>query len=387
MISQKHSKIQYLQEFIATYYACTWQLQRIVFARRQSNEIIQYSSSPNHRFWRRAVQRAEYMCPSTFHQFYVPSRKTQVMRTEEVDTIPFIFVDVDYPEAPENAAGDVICAGYDLGIPPTLVVTTPHGAHAYWALQEPLRVRWEKAIGTGIWRPKKEAVQAQKWWRNVSYALCHALASVGIPADPAAAGQVARLMRVPTPDNVIWEAPQYRYDLQDFSDRLEEYMSSVRYYRGVGREFTTFGPVSQVPGVEEGERNSTCWKLCIAALHQTQGDENAAWRMIREWAARCTPPYPEKETYQTFRSIAKGYKQGRYYVVRQPVHIMTRKAAATKAYQTKHLRTLEKVHEAIERLSAQGIPPKENLSLLAREAKVDRKTLRRLIKVGKLTIL
>lgn len=384
-VKVKVSNLEYLMAFVAAYYgAVSWEYQRLVFALKNAGGIVQFSSNPKIKGFKKAVEVADYMAPSTFHQFKAPSRRSHTIKAQELDMVPFLFMDIDYHDTnkpkPDSAVGDVLSAAIsELDLPPSLVLDTPRGVHVYWALQDPIYIAWEMAPGTGEWRPKEQALKALNWWRSCSYALCRALFSFDLPADPAVAGQPARLMRMPTPENVVWEAPQYRYSLQELTDKLEQYMAAPREYKlSALREAVAFdGPLWAFPGVPEGERNSTCWKLCIALLDELEGNEKAAWRIIAGWAKRCTPPYPEREARQTFESILRGYKTRSVYVKRKFCKStgLSRQENAKRVAKIKQTIALETVIRAASEIQAEGINPIQNITYLARVAGVSRNTV------------
>ena len=379
-ISQRNNKLQHFSNYLNLFYRVNWEYQRLVFARVVNGSLLQYSSTPNHKGWEAAIEGAQYVAPSTFHQFYSSARNTQKALVSDVDNVPWLFMDIDWHDSrkPDAACGDLLEACMELGLPPTMVNNTPRGLHVFWALKAPIYIAWEQAPGTGIWRPRPGAMKALAWWRSCSYTLCRALYNFGLPVDPVVAGQPARLMRIPTPETVLWSAEQYRYDLQAFEDRLEGYKLQTRRSNILGREVTTLtSALEGLQGAKQGQRNEMCWKLSIVALDQTEGHPEAAWRMVSEWARRCSPPYSQREAHNTFKSVARHYEDRRFYVTRKASLGMTREGNAKRVAQIKQSRALEAILEAADKLIAEGINPIENKTRLAQIAGVSRRSILR----------
>lgn len=370
-----------VSEVIKTFYKINWSYQRLVFgAVGNAGHINQLSCTPEHRSWETVLGGAKYICPSTFHQFYV--RPNARALTEELDNIPFLFMDIDYHgNMKKSPPIDLYSAFADLNLPPTLMIHTPHGYHAWWALKKPIVLRWEQAPGTETWRPNRQGMKALSWWRNNSYALCTALNDYGIPADPVSAGQPARLMRIPTRENLLTFDPEYTYSLQDFTDNTEEWQSLRRRYKFGNLELTSFlGDLHNLPGAEQGNRNQTCWKLCIAVLDGTKGDRALGWRIVQEWARRCVPAYPEREAWNTFNSVSRNFNQRRFYVRKAPQGL-TREQVTAKARAIRTIRKDKQISEAISSMIEEGYPePNRFITEIARRASVKRDTVYRYLK-------
>lgn len=360
-----------ISEIIKAFYKVNWTYQRLVFGRVHGGRINQLSCKPGHPSWETTLGGAKYICPSTFHLFLERGKWEYAKAyTQELDNIPFIFMDIDYHgNTKKSPPIDIISAFVDLNLPPTLMIHTPHGYHVWWALEKPIVLRWEQAPGTGAWRPNRQGMKTLSWWRNNSYALCTALNDYGIPADSVSAGQPARLMRIPTSENLVTFDPEYTYSLQDLTDSTEEWQGLRRRYKFGNLELTSFlGDLQNWPGAEKGNRNQTCWKLCIAVLDGANGDKVLSWRIVQEWARRCVPAYPEREAGNTFRSIASNFDRKRFYVRKAPQGL-TREQAIAKARAIRTIRKDKLISQAISEMIEEGYPePNRFITEIARRA-------------------
>lgn len=387
------------ESFVNDHYTADWRRQRLVWGVSQqkvtyfspsrgkqleAGALWQISATPDSdRWWAVAKRHAEYLCPSTLHRFFSQKKKSYRACSEEVDTIPWVVQDVDYHEAPKKkpTANQIFGACLDLDFLPTVILETPRGYHLWWKLTEPIIVRWTENPATGAWAPRSEALAAVAWWRDISYALCRALLAQGLPADPAAAGQPARLFRKPTRSNMVYTMPLSTYSLIQMDDR-------VRPYKGVRRQLTVGGvritalldALEEIPGVAEGHRNAMCWKIAAAALAATNGDAPTAWRVVRNWSSRCVPAYPQGEAQSTFNSILRRYRQGRVFSMPNHKGLFSRSEAARNATRHRSLVVQEAVTGAMEAMVAEGYPdPRRNVSEIARRAQVTRNSVYRLI--------
>lgn len=359
-------------EILANHYnSVDWKRQFLIFGTLANIGISQYSSSPAQtKLWTGAEEAATWTTPSTFHRLF--TRRNAFIDSGTVDTIPALFVDIDYP-AEKPYFGEVFLSLLELDLSPTLLVETPHGYHAWYFLDAPLVMRWTKT-DSGIWAPLPGAAKALAYWKDVSRGLCRRLIIAGIPADPAAAGSPARLMRKPTAENVRMYDEHNLWTLDQISKRIEAAKIQRISVPLHGRRVGVFG------GVAEGERNAACWRLALGLAASFPGAEvETGKRALLEFAARCTPPYPEREALAVWKWAARLAAEGRIFSeFSYTAPERSRQEQGPYARKIHSLAIDAKIDAAIERMIAAGVAdPWEHPRALAREAAIPEKTIQR----------
>lgn len=357
-----------LNEIIKAHYQNTnWKRQLLALAIIRGRGLSQYMTTPSDRT---GVAKAHYWSPSTYHRlFQIPLRTIDVSR---VDTIPCVFVDVDYTLKTPHW-GEVYVSLLDADLMPTLIVRTPHGLHLYWYLEKPLVMRWQKDE-SGIWGPRPEAEKALTWWRDISFSLHRRLIAMGIPADTAGAGSPARLLRIPTPDTICHWDPDTLWTLQGLSDRLESYRLAKSYVISPGKR------VNLSEGVNEGERNDICWRLALVLAHEFKHGPEAGWKALLEWCSRCTPAYPVAEARSVWQWAVRKIARGEGVVYRARTGERTREEQGQYAARVYRSKADEAIARAEATLRADGIDPwavHGGLKMIARLSGVSYRTVLR----------
>jgi hypothetical protein len=124
-------------------------------------------------------------------------------KKENLSHYPGVWIDIDFKDFP-NGESDVHAKLESFPLPPTLLVHTGGGAHAYWLLTEPLKITAERI-------PQLESLNA-----DIASMLggdsCHDLPRIlRIPGTTNWPDQKKRLKgRVPEPVLLLWhEGPRY----------------------------------------------------------------------------------------------------------------------------------------------------------------------------------
>ncbi len=328
------------------------------------------------------IARAAYWSPSTYHRLY--KHPIGGVDAGYVDTIPCLFADLDYTPGPSGRIrrpywGDIYLQLLDADLTPTMIVDTPRGYHLYWYLDEALRMRWEKNE-YGTWRPMPGAVAGLAWWRDVSFGLHRRLIALGIPADTAGAGTPARLLRMPHRDQKRRDAggwchhydPETRWTLDALNKRIEEHKMKRTIVIPGGRR------VSLAEGVDEGERNSTCWRLALSLASEYRRTPESGWRALAEWCGRCSPAYPEAEARPVWRWALRRIERGDVYVYKYETGERTRREQGPYAAKMYRSKTDEKIAVAVAALQAEGVPdPWQYPRVLAKKSGIPERTIRR----------
>lgn len=332
--------------FFATHYPVDWSRQIIALAvLRQGAQrfLSQYTATP---LQAPQVERSDYWSPSTYHKMFL--RPLEGVAADYTDTVPALFADLDW-HGSEAAPywGEVYLELLDADLLPTLLVKSPRGIHLYWYLRDPLCMRWEKSK-TGVWAPMKGAQKGLAWWRDVSFSLHRRLISLGLPADTAAAGSPARLLRTPHPWNVCHWDPSTVWTLDELADRTESFKMTKSYAISPGLR------VALDEGVEQGERNAHCWRLALRLAAVYREDLAAGWRQLAAWCGRCTPPYPEREAREVWKWAVKRIGEGRAYIYRGPSE-RSRSEQGRYAARIYRSHTDEALATAVAKLQEQGV--------------------------------
>jgi hypothetical protein len=179
-----------------------------------------------------------------------------------------LFADLDFKNISEAEVRERL---QGMPLPPSIIIHSGGGAHAYWLLREPLDV---------------QADNPRQWLQRLA-------AYLG--ADSSCA-EPARVLRIPgtlnhkyTPARMVAVEhfdPEARYNLSEFDEWLPAQPKASEATRV---SITTDGPIV------DGRRNDTQYKL--ARSLKAKGIEPAAIRLSIESVNReqCRPPLPESE--------------------------------------------------------------------------------------------
>lgn len=361
--------------FAAHYRQVDWSRQVLALAilRQGAQRLLsQYMATP---LQAAQVEKSAYWSPSTYHKFY--RHPLEGIASDCVDTVPCFFADIDWHDSTDSTKkprwDDVYIELLFEGLSPTLLVQTPRGVHVYWYLERPIQMRWEKS-SSGVWAPMRGAQKGLAWWRDISFALHRLLISLGLPADTSAAGTPARLLRTPQPWSVRHWDPEALWSLDKLDERTQKYKVTKRYTLSPGRK------IALDEGVEEGERNKFCWQLAARLAAEYKGCTEAGWRLLSDWCARCTPPYPLREARSVWNWAIKQVNEGRAYIYRGPSE-RSRTAQGKYAARIYRSRTDEALASAVAALQEQGIADPWNtpgaLKVMADMAGINYRTILR----------
>lgn len=191
-----------------------------------------------------------------------------------------LFVDLDTKQA-----GDVDGALARIPLPPSAVVRTGGGCHAYWLLREPLDVSTPEAVES-----------AKRLLRRLALACGGDLAA----AEP------ARVLRLPgtlntkydPPPKVIVERldPEARYNVIDLDEWLPVEAPE-------GASAPVGAPFTVPPTIGNGARNATLYTLG-RSLKAKQVAPAAIVQALRATNdQQCDPPLPAREVEQIIRQV------------------------------------------------------------------------------------
>jgi hypothetical protein len=220
-----------------------------------------------------------------------------------------LFVDIDFKHVAELDARAALAA---FPLQPSAVVQSGGGLHSYWFLTEPFVLQ-----GTG-------ATSAKQLLRALARA-------VGADLDSA---EPARILRLPGTLNRKYDPPravvlesievERRYALRDFlgvltltsDDKQPAAERPVKHgVRREGRMRLARAWVERRPIAIEGDHGDTRTHVmcCSVAVGFDLSDDDA-YEVLREWNARCEPPWSEADLRKKLRgspSTAKERRGGR----------------------------------------------------------------------------
>lgn len=224
--------------------------------------------------------KATYWTPNTFYRSDERSKKT-------LRWLNALFIDIDEEGL---CVLDVLNRITAAGLPaPTMVNETPHGWHAYWAI-EPVRA-WPKAVA-------------------LYDAITRAMVGALVGSDPKAYG-AERYVRIP---RNVKHFNEVRYLLSDFvswRDVSEESKpvtekARVHYITGC---LSQPGIKALLEGVESGKRDSSAFTLALAFYKDGFSREEATSNLL-EWNKKNEPPLPERIIHQKVKSAYSGKYRG-----------------------------------------------------------------------------
>lgn len=212
-------------------------------------------------------------------------------RAENCDSMGALFADIDFAESSEDDARSRLAA---FALPPSIVIHSGGGLHAYFLMEQPLEVSGHIATLKTLLRRVAVAVGGDQ-----------------VVAEP------ARVLRIPgtlnhkhspaVPVTVEVFEPSRRYSMdaivQHLPDEPAPCASDVvippdwtppparadRYDRGRAY-LRAMGPAIEGSGGDALTFRAACWLVNDLAL-----DETDALMLLSEWNASCCPPWTERE--------------------------------------------------------------------------------------------
>ena len=207
-----------------------------------------------------------------------------------------LFADIDFKDFPSEA--DARAQLEHFALLPSGVVATGGGLHLYWLLTEPLNLE------------NGGAPHAKR--------LLRALAEV-VGADLASA-EPARILRLPgtfnykytPPRRVVIEALDVarRYSLDSLQACLPSVPDDPPARESVSHQLTRETRMQRAreylasePTADEGQRgDDNTYKICCAVAVGYDLNEDDALAVLKEWNARCTPPWTEGDLRQKIQN-------------------------------------------------------------------------------------
>jgi len=231
-----------------------------------------------------------------------------------------LFADIDFKDFPSEADARAELEHFPLS--PSGVVATGGGLHAYWFLTELLNLE------NGGARYAKR--------------LLRALAKV-IGADLASA-EPARILRLPDTFNYKYKPPRRvvvetldvarRYSLDSLQACLLPVPDAPPAREAVSHQLTRETRMqvarwylASQPAAHEGQRGDEhTYKTCCAVTIDHDLNEDDTFAVLKEWSARCTPPWKEGDLRQKIQNAvhyATGPRGAKLELVLNPTDPIT----------------------------------------------------------------
>jgi hypothetical protein len=209
-----------------------------------------------------------------------------------------LFADIDFKDSCEADARQRLSA---FPLAPSAIVNSGGGLQVYWLLERPMNLRISHEFSTTLLR---------------------SLARV-LAADMAAA-EPARILRIPGTTNHKYPRPVVlerltgdRYPASALASLLpavreaqERDRTPVQHNLSRERRILLAREwVSQQPPAIEGHGGDRhTFTVCCGVVHDHDLDEQTAYSLLREWNARCEPPWTERDLRYKIRGAARGAK-------------------------------------------------------------------------------
>jgi hypothetical protein len=198
----------------------------------------------------------------------------------------------------QDGAAQALAALERLSLPPSIVVHSGHGLHAYWLLHEPLTAAdgpRARAAMRGLYRGLSEAEGATRPIDDVS----------DLPRVLRLPGTFNRKSTPPRPVTVVLWRPERRYHLGDFEARGIGTAPAPRDQTVGGGTDTPQWPQGENGHIPEHHRNVTLTR--IGGWLRAKGLSPAAIEaaLLGINATACTPPLPEAEVRRIARGMAR----------------------------------------------------------------------------------
>ncbi|EPI03509.1 primase alpha helix protein [Enterococcus faecalis 13-SD-W-01] len=219
------------------------------------------------------------------------------------------FVDFDTLD-PRFDYGEIILASHELGFMPTLILRTPHGFQAFYALEKPAYVT------------KKSNFKVINVAKMISTNLRSKLANdYHFPVDVNA--NHFGITRMPTEENILFFEPEYRYSFEEWinwsmrmdADKQTELknvfvLPSNQEFRQVDEPWFQLLLQSQKIQGEKGVygRNNVIFTLCLAYFSSGYEIEECELAML-EFNDRLANPLMDRELTRIVRSAYSGKYQ------------------------------------------------------------------------------
>ena len=242
-----------------------------------------------------------------------------------------LFADIDFKDFPSEADARAQLEHFPLL--PSGVVATGGGLHLYWLLTEPLDLE-----NCGAPHAKR---------------LLRALAEV-VGADLASA-EPARILRLPDTFNYKYTPPRrvvietldvgQRYPLDSLQACLPSVPDDPPARESVSHQLTretrmqfASGYLASQPAAHEGQRgDDNTYKICCAVAVGHDLNEDDALAVLKEWNARCAPPWTKGDLRQKIQNAvhyATGSRGAKLELVLNPTDPIRSARAFVSRYYT-----------------------------------------------------
>lgn len=232
-----------------------------------------------------------------------------------------LFVDLDFKNSDEASTRARLAA---FALPPSAVVCSGGGLQPYWFLDEPIDVKETGGAALA---------------RTLLLSLCAAL-----QGDPVSA-EAARILRVPGSLNYKYE-PARPVALESFDKsrvyKIADFMAAMPILQ-VERKTQNSTPFShdlsrdvrmslakmwlerQAAAVQGQAGDSHTYSICCSIAHGHDLSPADAFDVLKDWNARCSPPWNDNDLRQKIRSATKsadGPRGQRLQLIVDPVDPM-----------------------------------------------------------------
>ena len=284
---------------VTRYVACVFQPDDWV-------EVRALKDSKARKYWRRAVDLAslvphlEDLNRKGWNVYLGPNPRTgdNASGDDNVATFRVVFVDFDHIDADGLSPSEIAVSMIDDAnlAPPTMMVFSGHGVHAYWRLAEP--------------------VDADRWV-DVQKRLIARLHTDAVIKNP------ERIMRLPGFTNrkaepvdcfIVHADPEVRYAVDDIERLLPMLAAQEQPTTPVRRPHTSAVKEAKAravlyaakwDGCSEGSRNSTAYRHACQLRRDFDLPPVDAWEILSDWNQSNTPPLTETELRAAFDNAEK----------------------------------------------------------------------------------
>jgi hypothetical protein len=226
----------------------------------------------------------------------------------DIEAIPGLWADIDIRgpghknvALPPDADSVLEWLRSKLEFPPSLVVESGGGVHAYWLFREPWvfdncsELSLAKDISAGWQHSLLESAGLEGW----------ELDNVGdLPRILRPAGTLNHKTGAPKAVKILYDSGK-RYDPSDFGSYRKRSQSGKRKsWRG--RLSSDEQEKVRRPGrIPEGKRNNSLASLAGELRNKGWSQEETLGELLRVNSAKCNPPLPDREVEQIAASISK----------------------------------------------------------------------------------
>ena len=257
--------------------------------------------------WHQAGKLAE-AAESLFHDnqhgqhIYVganPRRRRGGTRSKDVTCARCLFVDLDGTDA-DTARNRWRTAGLPI---PTLTIGSGHGVHAYWRLAGPIT---DLSLWSGLQKKLIVLVDSDSAIHDpprlmrlpgfINHKQPVAMCSI-INEDQARIYDLKSLMPLLNSAVVESEDGNQSQPSVDFTARPK-----IPFHNNLSVIDRAALTASKWPGVRKGQRNSRAFQHAAYLVKNLTLTKEQAWRILRVWNHKNTPPLPERELRQALRN-------------------------------------------------------------------------------------